>query len=266
MNAVVKHDAPMAIISDTSAILAVIARAASDQAVDIDKMERLLQMQERVLARGAEAEFSTALAAMQPSLPSIDEKGSIKNRDGQVQSTYALWEDINDAIKPMLSEHGFALSFRVAEREGKTIVTGVLSHRSGHRETTDITLPADTSGSKNAVQAIGSSISYGKRYAAGALLNFTSRGEDDDGKAAGKAVKNSDGKPQDGMQLKDLSEKRQVIIREYAEEILGLADAGKLDSAASKWRELTISHEEKIALWGLLPSHHRTSINRIIKR
>ena len=187
MNAIVKHDAPIAVISDTSAILAIIARAASDPAVDIDKMERLLQMQERVLARGAEAEFSTALAAMQPDLPIIDENGSIKNRDGQVQSTYPLWEDINDAIKPHLSAHGFALSFRVADREGKTIVTGVLSHKSGHRETTDVTLPADTSGSKNAVQAIGSSISYGKRYAAGALLNFTSRGEDDDGKAAGQS-------------------------------------------------------------------------------
>ena len=155
MNAVVKHDAPVAVISDTSAILSVIARAASDPSVDIDKMERLLQMQERVLARASEAEFSTALAMMQPSLPSIEENGAIKNREGQVQSTYPLWEDINDAIKPHLSKHGFALSFRVAEREGKTIVTGVLSHKSGHRETTDVTLPADTSGSKNAVQPWG---------------------------------------------------------------------------------------------------------------
>ena len=47
--------------------------------------------------------------------------------------------------------------------------------------------PIDTSGSKNAIQAVGSSISYGKRYTAGALLNLTSRGEDDDGIAAATA-------------------------------------------------------------------------------
>ncbi|MNE66080.1 ERF superfamily protein [compost metagenome] len=60
----------------------------------------------------------------------------------------------------------------------------MLSHRDGHRETTSILLPADATGSKNAVQAVASSVSYGKRYTAGALLNFTTTGEDDDGQGA----------------------------------------------------------------------------------
>jgi hypothetical protein len=47
-------------------------------------------------------------------------------------------------------------------------------------------LPHDSTGSKNAVQAVGSSTSYGKRYTACALLNITSRGEDDDGETAAK--------------------------------------------------------------------------------
>jgi hypothetical protein len=41
-------------------------------------------------------------------------------------------------------------------------------------------LPHDSSGSKNAVQAIGSTTSYGRRYAASMLLNIVTRGEDDD--------------------------------------------------------------------------------------
>ena len=52
-------------------------------------------------------------------------------------------------------------------------------------------LPLDTSGSKNAVQAVGSSTSYGKRYTASALLNLTSRlpdDRDDDGRAAGASA------------------------------------------------------------------------------
>ncbi len=55
-----------------------------------------------------------------------------------------------------------------------------MSHRAGHSERTSILLPADVSGNKNAVQAVASSVSYGKRYTAGALLNFTTHGEDDD--------------------------------------------------------------------------------------
>jgi hypothetical protein len=46
-------------------------------------------------------------------------------------------------------------------------------------------LPVDTSGSKNPVQAVGSSTAYGKRYVMEALLNLTSRGVDDDGKRGG---------------------------------------------------------------------------------
>lgn len=176
---------PTPVVSHSEGLIAVIERAATNPDVDIDKMERLLEMHERIVERNAKASYASALAAMAPELPVISERGGIKDRAGNVQSTYALWEDINDAIKPVLAEHGFALSFRTGRDEGQISVTGVLSHRAGHSEETTITLPHDSSGSKNAVQAVGSSTSYGKRYTAGLLLNLTSRGEDDDGQAAG---------------------------------------------------------------------------------
>lgn len=175
--------------SEASAIFQVIERAAMNPQVDIDKMERLIQMQERIMERNARAAYAAALADMQPNLPVIAERGGIKNGQGKVQSTYALWEDINDAIKPVLAKHGFALSFRTGQEDGKIIVTGILSHRDGHSEETTMHLPIDTSGSKNAVQAVGSSTSYGKRYTAQALLNLTSRGEDDDGHTGGDESK-----------------------------------------------------------------------------
>lgn len=175
-------------VSQAAAIISVIERAATNPNVDIDKMERLLEMQERIMQRDARAAFASALAEMSPNLPAIVERGGIKDRSGNVQSTYALWEDINDAIKPVLARHGFALSFRTGRDEGQISVTGVLSHREGHSEETTITLPHDSSGSKNAVQAVGSSTSYGKRYTAGLLLNLTSRGEDDDGNAGGSGA------------------------------------------------------------------------------
>jgi len=193
MNAVTKvEESPLA-APDANAIVSMIERAALDPRVDMDKMERLLAMQERIFDRNARMAYAGALATMQPLMPVITERGGIKNRDGEIQSRYALWEDINDAIKPILAAHGFALSFRTGTTaEGKITVTGILSHREGHQEETTISLPHDSSGSKNAVQAVGSSTSYGKRYTATALLNITSRGEDDDGKAAPNDLIDSD--------------------------------------------------------------------------
>ena len=172
-----------------AALVQMIERAASNPAVDIDKMERLLEMHERVTIRQAKTAYSSALAEMQPNLPVISERGRIVvpgkgDKDGH-STPYAKWEDINDAIRPLLAEHGFALSFRTGVEGGKPTVTGVLSHRDGHSERTTIILPYDGSGSKNDVQAVGSSTSYGKRYTAIALLNITTRGEDDDGRRGG---------------------------------------------------------------------------------
>nr|WP_314877284.1 ERF family protein [uncultured Pseudomonas sp.] len=166
-----------------SSILAVISRAATDPTCDIDKLERLMAMHERMQARDAEAEFNAAMAAMQSDIPSIAERGAIIV-NGQKRSDYATFEDINDVIKPIMQTHGFAITFKVENTPGGLTVTGILMHRAGHRESTTMLLPLDTSGSKNAVQAVGSSTSYGKRYVMSALLNLTTRGEDDDGHAA----------------------------------------------------------------------------------
>jgi len=170
----VEQKQELAAATENTAMVSMFERMASDPNVDVDKLERLMQMRERAVERQAKADFDAAMADMQPELPTIGERGNAAGR-----YTYALWEDINAAIKPVLMRHGFALTFRT-DFTGGISITGVLSHRAGHREETSITLPADPSGNKNAVQAVASSVSYGKRYTAGALLNLTSHGEDDD--------------------------------------------------------------------------------------
>lgn len=182
MNAVVKAET-----MESGSMIAVIARAASDPNVDMDKMERLLQMQERIMARNSKAAYAEALARLQPKLPIIAERGGIKDRGGNVQSKYALWEDIVGIITPILAEEGFSLSFRTKSDATSVTVTGVLLHREGHSEETSLTLPMDTSGSKNNVQGVGSSTSYGQRYTARALLNLRTGERDDDGKAGGNS-------------------------------------------------------------------------------
>lgn len=169
-------------------MLSLIERVIMAPDIPVERLERLLEMQERISAKAAKEAFDAALAEMQTELPVISARGEILNKAGGVQSKYAKWEDVNDALRPVLSAHGFALSFRTHVDGDRIIVTGILSHNGGHREETSLPLPADHSGSKNAVQAIGSAVSYGKRYTAFALLNITSRAggdADDDGAAAG---------------------------------------------------------------------------------
>lgn len=187
MSAVVKQvDALPAARPESATILELIGRMSSDQSVDVAKVEKLVDLYMRVTANTARQEYAAALADMQPQLPLIAERGGIKDRNDNVQSRYALWEDIVSAITPILSEHGFALSFRTQNEANMVSVTGVLSHRAGHSEETTLALPIDTSGSKNAVQSVGSSTSYGKRYTAGALLNLRTGDIDDDGASGGK--------------------------------------------------------------------------------
>lgn len=171
---------------EASTILAIISKAATDPNCDIDKLERLGAMYERLKAGQAQQAYSDALANLQQELPVIKERGSILDKQKNVQSTYAKWEDVNETIKPVLAKHGFSLSFRIPRNEKGIEVEGVLCHRFGHCERTSILLPADVSGNKNAVQAVASSVSYGKRYTAFALLNIASTDEDDDGQGACK--------------------------------------------------------------------------------
>jgi hypothetical protein len=175
--------------ADAAALLRVVERAAAAPDVDLGRLDHLTTVYERALAREVEATFNAALAKLQPKLPVLEERGEITGPDGDVKATYATWEDTVEAIRPLLARHGFSLSFKAgrAAAVGYLSVMGVLRHAAGHKEEAELQLPADTSGDKIAVQAIGSTVTYGQRYVAKMLLNLTSRGADDDGAAAGKS-------------------------------------------------------------------------------
>jgi hypothetical protein len=114
-------------------LMRAISRAATDPATSADKLERLINMHERVTAQAARLAYTAAFADMQHELPITEEHGRIDFADGaQPPYTYALWEDINEVIKPILKKHGFALSFRTGREGDSVIVTGILSHWNGH--------------------------------------------------------------------------------------------------------------------------------------
>lgn len=171
----------VASISSDNSIMAVISRAAADPTCDIEKMERLLAMHERMQAKTAEQAFNAAMAQMQCEIPTVFE-AAVNLHTG---NAYATLDDISRIAKPIMQKHGFAITFKVENLDKAISVTGILMHRDGHREQTTMTLPADIGKGRNDVQAVGSSTTYGKRYVMSALLNITT-GEtrDDDGQSS----------------------------------------------------------------------------------
>ena len=242
-----KIDAPE-VVSQSDGLLSVIARAAADPNVDIDKLERLLAAQERVQANQAKEAFTIAKLAMRPELPEITMKGRITIRDKNdankiIQETpFARFEDIHEAITPILSAHGFDLSFRNGlAPDGKVRITTVLSHVAGHTEETFFDLPHDSSGSKNAVQAVGSSTSYGKRYGTLSILNIRVAGEDDDGVAAcEKACISKEQRDEILTALDDLQANKQAFATYMGVESVAdipAADYGKAKAAIESKRK-----------------------------
>lgn len=187
----------IAVIPEGSgALLTAIVSLAKDPAMDIDKFDRLIAMQERMEDRQAERAFNRAFVKLQGMLPAVKKNGSLeypvdKNKpdgDKRLIAKFAKWEDIDRVIRPILTDAGFGLSFKIAQRiaEGGGLnISAVLRHEDGHTEVGDpMPVSLDTSGGKNNTQAYGSALSYGKRYAAFAALNLATEGEDDDAKAS----------------------------------------------------------------------------------
>jgi ERF superfamily protein len=170
---------------DVSAVT-MFERLATNPDVDVEKLQKLIEMQERILDRNAKADFDADFSQMQPEIPEIDEKGAIRDRAGNVQSTYARNEDIQQVLRPILKKFGFSLSFETHWPDGgkRILVIGILSHRGGHSRRSEFLSDPDTSGNKNTIQSLGSATSYGRRYTTMDLLNITSRyktDRDDDG-------------------------------------------------------------------------------------
>lgn len=71
------------------------------------------------------------------------------------------------------------------------------------------------------------------------------------------------GRPQDGCRMEDMPEDRRPELLAIAAKILQLADSGKINEALAEYEGADIEHEESIAVWGTLPSRHRTAMTRL---
>lgn len=184
-------------------IVQMVIAAAKDPTVDADKMRAMatlameMQVHQLEMDKLARQEtFNRDLNAAIDEMPVITKTGRIliPGRNGEadrVQGTYARFEDLNRIVKPILSRHQLTITFvpGTPATAGGVSVAPVLRHNNGIvKEYEPMSLPNENSGSKNNVQGIGSSISYGKRYAMCAVLNITVESEDDDGSGGGRVM------------------------------------------------------------------------------
>ena len=201
-------------------MVSMIERIASDPNSDLSKLERMLEMKEKIDAQNAKAVFDAAFSKASAQFPDIPLRGENKHQ----KTRYALLKDILSGVRPILSAHGLALSFSTEVDKDFVTVTAELSHEGGHSKRNSIPLPRDTGAGRNAVQAVGSSQTYGQRYTAQAILGL-SLGDDteDDGEGAtGVQTISAD----QFIELRDLIEKAGITddVVCQAEKITALHD------------------------------------------
>ena len=170
--------------SAADSMVAVIERIALDPNSDIEKLERMLAMKERLDSKAAEIEFNVAMSRVQAEIKPI-----IANAKGQ-NNRYATYAQIDEAIRPIYTRHGFSLSFNTGENavESEINVLCYVSHVAGFSRTYHVDMPADGKGAQGGsvmtkTHAAGSAMSYGMRYLLGLIFNLAII-KDDDGVAA----------------------------------------------------------------------------------
>lgn len=161
--------------NNSNQMFSLIEKIALDPNADVSKLEKLIELSERVQDRQAKEQFDKAMLQFQINKPVI-EKNAVANK-----TKYAKLPNIQDAINPVLREFGLFTRWSTsATQSGKTRVTCICTHISGHSETSSMDVSPDKSGSKNEIQAEGSAITYAERYTLCSLLGLV-LSEDTDG-------------------------------------------------------------------------------------
>lgn len=160
--------------------------AALSKGMDIEKLEKMLELQERWEANEAKKAYTEAMSLFKANPPRIekDRKVSYKAGAGTTAYSHASLANVTEKINSGLGEHGLSASWETLQADKEIKVTCTITHKQGHSEKTSLTAAPDISGSKNAIQAIGSTISYLERYTILALTGLATADMDDDGKGA----------------------------------------------------------------------------------
>lgn len=156
-------------------------RLAVSGGADLEKLEKLLTLQERWEANEARKAYHQAMAEFKKNPPKIDKDRTVQYKD--VKYNHASLANVVEKITIELSKYGLSASWST-QQNGAVSVTCRITHVLGHTEETKLTAGADSTGSKNSIQAIGSTITYLERYTLLAALGLATHEQDDDGRSS----------------------------------------------------------------------------------
>lgn len=154
---------------------------------DLEKLEKLLGLQERYDANEAKKVYASDFAVVQSDIEAV-----VKTKiNPQTRSNYAGLENVIDMAKPAYTKRGFSIIFyegETAVAEHIRVCADVL-HKDGHKETYHYDVPLGGVGIKGNVNmtkihAKATSVTYGRRYLLCMIWNIPTA--DDDGNAAGE--------------------------------------------------------------------------------
>lgn len=165
-------------------LLGMLERLATSPDVSVDKLERLLAMQERVMAKRAEDDFNAAMLLAQSEMRPV----ATDAENAHTHSRYATFTKLDKALRPIYSKHGFSLSFSESDStKGDHIrVLCYVTHRGGHTRMYSKDVSTDATGPQGKplmtkAQASGNAQSYGMRYLLKGIFNVLIGEDDDDG-------------------------------------------------------------------------------------
>ncbi len=170
---------------------ALIARAI-DRGVNVETMERLLAMRKELKAESARESYFQALSAFQGECPAIPKTKEVYDKGGKLRYRYAPIEIIVKTAGPYLEKHGF--SYRLNSSQEGDIITAVCEahHISGHVETSQFSVPLDSTSYMNAPQKVASARTFATRYALCEAFGIVSADEDNDANSIESETKQRD--------------------------------------------------------------------------
>ena len=146
-----------------------------------ENLSKLLDVQREWEADQARKAYSAAMVKFRSICPNIGKDANVnyKTNKGITNYDHETLNGIMKTITPALSECGINPTYRTGVEGATIIVTCRITHELGHYEETSLPAAADSSGGKNAIQGIGSTVTYLQRYTLKAMLGL-SAGHDND--------------------------------------------------------------------------------------
>ena len=176
----------------------------------VDQLERLLAMHEKWESDQARKAYNHAIAGFRANPPTITKNKQVAY--GNTKYKHATLDHVAESIGKAMAPLGLSFRWETKQEGGQITVTCWVSHEDGHREATTLSAPADTSGQKNAIQAIGSTVSYLQRYSLLAATGLAAEDQDDDGHSAAPIERITDDELRD---LEDMIDDTGTDIRKF---------------------------------------------------